>query len=107
MTDATHTPTPWALNLNWVGHVYDVAGPDYQPICMVALDEHHHDVRLANAAFIVKAVNAHEALVEALEDARLELEAYELAATGEGYNNLAINFALELAEHSEPMERGA
>jgi hypothetical protein len=107
MTDTAHTPTPWKLMKNG-----RIAGPHiqlargYQDVLgMITMNGDHQNMR-ANAAFIVKAVNAHDVLVEALNYARSELEAYELAATGEGYNNLAINSALELAEHSEPMERG-
>jgi hypothetical protein len=104
MTDATHTPTPWALNLNWVGHVYDVAGPDYQPICMVALDEHHHDVRLANAAFIVKAVNAHDAMVEALRAALNFIENTESEFGFKLPSGKTVREALALCE---PMEQSA
>lgn len=71
-----HTPTPWKLNKALDGeHVV------YDPQTQYGIAYTHsgdgkgahiedEDTRLANAAFIVRAVNAHDALVKALEDSR-------------------------------------
>ena len=85
----THTPTPWfATDLrqvrSHVGFVALTSGSDFN----VAIEE-------ANAAFIVRACNSHDALVAALRDiadavygtdtARLRARARAaLAAAGEG-----------------------
>lgn len=64
-----HTPTPWStveiLGMGKTG----VRG--VRPICdaMVRRDQEEGEAE-ANAAFIVKAVNSHEALVEALRETR-------------------------------------
>jgi hypothetical protein len=63
MVDVKHTPGPWEIMLTAHGHTivsrehgWSVASlPDYDPT---------HE---ANAAFIVKAVNAHDELVAALK----------------------------------------
>ncbi len=47
---------------------------------------------------IVRAVNSHDDLVAALEEALRQLEGYELDATGEQYNNPQINAALAKAK---------
>ncbi len=62
-----HTPTPW--------HIRDVDTYTIrsQHGCEVARAARHHipaDEIKANAAFIVRAVNAHDALVEALTKAQ-------------------------------------
>ena len=68
MTNAKHTPTPWFYSN---GEVYDIK--DNQ-ICLVS---YYQDGRVkANAAFIVRACNSHDALVEALE--ALEARALEM-----------------------------
>jgi hypothetical protein len=48
----------------------------------------------ANAAAIVLWENHFDELVKALEEAKRQLEEYELAATGEHYNSLQINAIL-------------
>lgn len=66
---AEHTPTPWKAGKGPNGEV-EVWGRmrmNASPILM-SLGVMEHDPREANAAFIVKAVNAHDALVEALTD---------------------------------------
>jgi hypothetical protein len=64
MSTTTHTPTPWYTELDRSiraddgdGHVALLAGSDFN----VATEE-------ANAAFIVRACNAHDALVAALRE---------------------------------------
>lgn len=62
----THTPTPWRVE-EWPDDIMDsegmaVATTDTSGISRVLPEE----VRAANAAFIVRAVNNHDKLVEAL-----------------------------------------
>lgn len=82
-----HTPTPWNLsangNINYADRIivhgthingHDIRNPAYaNPKQLLAQD----DGGEANAAFIVKAVNCHDGLVRALEDA-LEAVEYQL-----------------------------
>jgi hypothetical protein len=73
----THSPTPWKLEDSdpaWPPHL---VGAD----CHVALVMNKSHVAYeANAAFIVTAVNSHEALVEALKAARKQLEPFAAVA---------------------------
>jgi hypothetical protein len=74
MTATKHTPTPWVLDgYNLAQILYCTAergSPEAKHACgdydVIAKCE--GDNWKANAAYIVKAVNAHEALVEALEN---------------------------------------
>jgi hypothetical protein len=65
---AEHTQTPWLSDPDWREgyswniHIVDAANPDMR-ICFMTSDGPAE----ANAAFIVKAVNNHDALVKALE----------------------------------------
>ncbi|MFK4647174.1 hypothetical protein ABIF96_005748 [Bradyrhizobium ottawaense] len=69
---AEHTPTPW------------VAEPEYENGNPTYIHKDGHGIADcsmgygmeddANAAFIVKAVNNHEALVDRLKEARLQIE---------------------------------
>lgn len=81
MTDDTkHTPTPWrhcscgkcgliwSLVADCIVADANVHGEGYEPHPV-------HDERQANAAFICRAVNSHDALVKACEDALLKIEA--------------------------------
>jgi len=69
---AEHTPTPWEIGThNLRGILKDAAGiADGCDAYMIAVTSAHSllspDEAAANAAFIVKAVNNHEALVAAL-----------------------------------------
>jgi hypothetical protein len=56
------------------------------------------DVSDANAAFIVRAVNAHDDLVSALKSARTQLEIAEQIISGESFNDTQINSAIAKAE---------
>lgn len=71
-----HTPTPWKY-----GHVGTDAlwiGPDYNRTPVAHIDhnmEYARDNSRANAAFIVRAVNSHDKLVEALRQMVVNSEA--------------------------------
>lgn len=75
MAEREHTPTPWKASGNAVfrdGHCLAMTGTD---IWMPEVEE-------ANAAFIVRACNAHDDLVAALEavaEARMPGEARRIA----------------------------
>lgn len=68
MPETEHSPIPWQIS----GHGYVVA--ECIPVCGQALairaaDERHgmQNEAIANAAFIVKAVNSHDRLIQALQ----------------------------------------
>lgn len=74
-----HTPTPWIFYGEEDGDTgvitCEVLGPTEGVVAYVndpSLGD--DDVMIANAEFIVTAVNSHEELLEALEQAALELE---------------------------------
>lgn len=69
MAKPKHTKTPWKI--------YRCTHADEAPECACGLngvsfdasyDECHHTLGLEDAKFIVRAVNAHEKLVEALQE---------------------------------------
>lgn len=68
---AGHTPTPWNLDSDDIGMWINA---ECNPIPLAKMctknNAHSHE---ANAAFIVRAVNSHDALVGALEDAKQAL----------------------------------
>lgn len=80
MTD--HTPTPWAFTGSvrqvdrdrlWCGDIVPPKSSRYRgEICHLQsadqIDGINRDEAAANAAFIVKSVNNHDALVDALEE---------------------------------------
>lgn len=67
-TKTKHTPTPWKVMPYGDGGTY-IIGPDYKPmgtaIARVPLGNKKQD---ADAEFIVRCVNSHEALVEAVKN---------------------------------------
>ena len=64
MTQAKHTPTPWELEGNC--HIKSIEGWAIAD-CDLDYSSLNLDQQEINASFIVKAVNSHEALVEALK----------------------------------------
>lgn len=66
-----HTPTPWTK-----GKHGDMRAPDGQQVTTYGLNiaavmSSPSDEDRANSAFVIKAVNAHHELVEALQQARI------------------------------------
>lgn len=111
-----HTPTPWKYEYvdrnravisapKGANHVYCLFGefvgpPDFEKQTQLVTCTISHQEAEANAAFIVRAVNSHAALVEALEAAQ-----DELSAIVDGNPNMVddstldkISAALELAK---------
>lgn len=88
-----HTPTPWATeyrkgqNSFYGQDIYEAATGEtiataaWYPVALS--DTHTTTNREANAAFIVKAVNCHDDLVAALEEARSAVE-YAYRGTDSG-----------------------
>jgi cysteine sulfinate desulfinase/cysteine desulfurase-like protein len=79
-TQVQHTPTPWFINgPNHIGHISVASERDGAVAEMVW---HHVEGRRfpveANADFIVRAVNSHDDLLAALEEARAFLVALRL-----------------------------
>lgn len=76
-----HTPTPW--NISHVRTTEDTAmivgGEGFEPIADVTED--------GDAAFIVQAVNNHDALVKALEDLQSADTAYRMTYELDGYHH--------------------
>lgn len=74
MAKTEHTPTPWRIEAVARGAFSILAGN--QPTAIAETYEPNQSMRVwtgaddprANAAFIVRAVNAHDALVEALSE---------------------------------------
>lgn len=74
---AEHTPTPWTL-LNDEGMIAVLAGNrddlKNEVIHWTGFDASYFPKQaVANAAFIIRACNSHDALVEALREAELQL----------------------------------
>lgn len=71
---AKHTPTPWMHEHTKDKETNSVDIYNIDGACIATVRSNHgYDVREANAAYIVKAVNCHEQLVEALVRAQCEL----------------------------------
>lgn len=97
MTNSQHTPTPWRSDRRASYRV--VAGED-DTVATTGHQSNLHDQWQSNAVFIVRAVNAHEALVEALERLlvaadQISLDANSGQADEAIYNAIA---ALKLAK---------
>lgn len=60
-----HTPTPWQSN-----HDDILASDDPCDVVAVVVERDDFDETLANAEFIVRAVNSHDKLVKALEECK-------------------------------------
>ena len=102
MTNATHTPTPWRISQVYTGEEKSypknslrIAGPKTASVQCVYKRE--------NAEFIVRAVNAHDALVSSCEFALAILEQAEQHEQADGEVGRAsttcihIRHALDLA----------
>lgn len=98
----SHTPTPYRMTARRPGDkVIRIEGPvtnDYfiNLYCEVSCDDRDTDVALANAEFIVKACNSHDALVGALRKALENLE--EVPGRERQWACEAVEAALALAE---------
>ena len=86
----THTPTPWRVEQH--GYIF---GNDSQSVLATA--RAYRDI---DAAFIVCAVNNHQALIEALASARLMLYAWKAARKNFKLpdNHSELNAAIEQVE---------
>lgn len=61
---SAHSPLPWRVNKEFGDYYFWLMDPNDYKICRFEMD---NDIDEANLAFIVKAVNNHEKLIEALE----------------------------------------
>jgi len=79
---AEHTPTPWSAGSQWIftysGYPLPIAS-GYQHY-VTSPGGYQYDAAVANAAFIVKACNAHEALLAENERLRLALKPFVVLA---------------------------
>ena len=79
----THTPTPWAISktrLASTRHNIYVTDPLTEKSVVARVTEFEDGEDIANAKFIVKAVNAHDELVETLE----RMTSFMALHTGDG-----------------------
>jgi hypothetical protein len=89
-----HTPTPWKAE-RWL--IMDMSNRRIAEASIGITGE----IDLANAAFIVRACNSHDELIEVLKDAILEIEYLhdKFKTTGSGNATLAkIDAAIAKAE---------
>ena len=77
---ASHTPTPWRFGPNAFGTIFiytvarvEVAPTGFMAPTLICGGDGHRTLTEANAAFIVRAVNSHEALITALEKLEQQL----------------------------------
>lgn len=82
---ADHTPLPWEAGETGHGSPYAVYSDDATgsiiAMCQHTYVNRSHEQMIANVAFIVKAVNNHDALVKALHEATTRLA--DVVATGQ------------------------
>lgn len=96
VTIGGHTPTPWEVDPKRALRVLQ-RGTD-TTICSTGATDNTRDQWEANAAFIVRAANAHDALVAALEAVA---EAFNLSHAHRGPLGRQIQAALKLAKEGE------
>jgi hypothetical protein len=77
MSNAKHTPTPWKIGTDSEGHQPMVYSERGHEILICSLYSRSVAEAQANAAHIVKCVNGHEALVEALKEANNRISLLE------------------------------
>lgn len=97
-TQPKHTPTPWRAELSTIyGPLIEPLNPDGpdDPICSV--------INKPDAAYIVRCVNAHEAMLEALKATRdwlndkATIERDEYKANGYAHHVLRLSEAIAKA----------
>ena len=68
ITQSAHTPTPWMVAAD--GYISQKVKPDAEgnPEGQTIALMHNFSAKYANAAYIVKAVNCHDELVEAVDN---------------------------------------
>ena len=77
---SNHTPTPWVLGVDGVGDIFDADNRSIAKTDAWNVSTHRTPrENRANAAFIVKTVNSHDALVAALQ------------FIADGYDNQDVN----------------
>jgi hypothetical protein len=77
MSNTKHTPTPWFTQRDSWSTVYieaRIRPGTLQEIAACGPTENGSDEQEANAAFIVRACNAHEQLVDALRQGRVAID---------------------------------
>lgn len=91
---ANHTPTPWARGEeNNTG--INICGPDFRPVARVPFNALSTSIADANTDLIIRAVNAHDALVTTLTRFCSE-ELFNRTTLGEALRDARA--ALKLAE---------
>ena len=98
-TDTKHTPTPWAVDGRFgivATEILNDGKPHVRDVATAGAPWRTTEDNVANAAFIVKAANSHDALVAAAKWAIRALETKDDAA--ESYALRDLEVALKLAE---------
>jgi hypothetical protein len=107
---ANHTPTPWVASSAPDGTGipgWNVIGADGWPVCSM-MDVHAtaRERNAANAPFLVRAANAHEALVEACKVALGRLEPFTKMRRPDMVIEVKqMRAALALAEEAKDVSR--
>lgn len=93
------TPRPWRME-NTAYESADIWGADDKRVGYVSSLYYSgkHDVARANAELIVRAVNSHDALVEALEEMYAAWDGYEMLAALDFNIQDKVKAALEAAK---------
>ena len=97
-----HTPTPWRVDSKYRADIIGADGRDVAETALSASYRRPLEDQYANAAFIVRACNAHEAMREALKHAFDALHAHGGLAYEENGKTAGVRIraALKLAEES-------
>ena len=101
--NTTHTAIPWECEYNGPPYrIYHIEGGLNAQIAYVDGVTQHGDIAKANAAYIVRCCNSHEALCDALRNVltRLDLEPVEAVFPCSAMRE-SIRQALKLAEEGE------
>lgn len=108
MSEGTHTPTPWYAMLDDYGlangRPYTVVGDEFRSIAAVWTQDvvGNYLPYKANAAFIVKACNSHEALLKCAEALRAVIAATQAYLPPDGIAaKECINRILQATDNAE------
>ena len=103
MTQGKHTPGPWVN-----GHYDDINDEiviqthEGEYVASIDCDGAYEGKIAATIDANARLIAAAPDMLEALQECRAELEAYEADATGEGYKNPRLNAAIARATGEKP-----
>lgn len=103
MSEVKHTPLPWCSDPFGNGIVGDISTPAGETVAQTQQlfgDDQQQSRRKANTAFILRAVNSHYALIEALEQLDLELKDHGFGVSGNMRQLIAEALSLAKGEQA-------